>query len=99
MGEKSMKRSRGILHSAAAYGRDTARVLRWECRRPLRSGFEVPSRQRPPISDGAGFPTPQVTNPAEWAIAAIVGGRKVQRWGNVGKIRMFNQHHATIVSN
>ena len=43
MGEKSMKRSRGILRSAAAYGRDTARVLRWECRRPLRSGpFEVP---------------------------------------------------------
>ena len=41
MGEKSMKRSRGILRSAAAYGRDTARVLRWECRRPLRSGFEL----------------------------------------------------------
>ena len=62
-----------------------------------RGGTE--SHQRPPISDGAGIPTPQVTNPAEWAIAAIVGGRKVQRWGNVGKIRMFNQHHATIVSN
>ena len=42
MGEKSMKRSRGILRSAAVYARDTARVLRWECRRPLRSGFEVP---------------------------------------------------------
>ena len=35
------------------------------------------SHQRPPISDGAGIPTPQVTNPAEWVIAAIVGGTKV----------------------
>ena len=35
------------------------------------------SHQRPPISDGAGIPTPQVTNPAEWAIAAIVGGTEV----------------------
>ena len=33
--------------------------------------------QRPPISDGACILTPQVTNPAEWAIAAIVGGTEV----------------------
>ena len=46
MGEKSMKRSRGILRSAAAYGRDTARVLRWVCRRVLRSRLELLGGQK-----------------------------------------------------